>query len=50
MRGRACAMCRGTDVQHTCEQGECYWEYLQQQAAFQQSEDEWRQRCGERQP
>ena len=27
---RACSMCHGTDVQHTCEQGQCYWEHCQQ--------------------
>lgn len=29
----ACSMCRGTDVQHTCDAGECYWQHLQEQEA-----------------
>lgn len=27
----SCPMCTGTDVQHTCDQGQCYWEETQRQ-------------------
>lgn len=37
----ACPMCTGTDVQHTCDQGQCYWEEMQrQQERWEQEERE----------